>query len=76
MVAVLGLLITTQHPLEDAGAVEARMGEAPQDVPLPRLAVSPQWGFASREAENPLTPAAQEAKRRLVAQVAPRGWQR
>jgi len=71
---VLGLLTTKQGALEDAGAVEARIREATQYVPLERLAVSPQCGFASGEAGNPLTPAQQEAKLRLVAQVARRVW--
>ena len=71
---VLGPLTTKQGALEDAGAVEARIREATQYVPLERLAVSPQCGFASGEAGNPLTPAQQEAKLRLVAQVARRVW--
>jgi 5-methyltetrahydropteroyltriglutamate--homocysteine methyltransferase len=72
---VLGLLTTKQGALEDGGAVEARIREATRYIPLERLAVSPQCGFASGEAGNPLTPAEQEAKLRLVAQVAQRVWQ-
>ena len=71
---VLGLLTTKQGALEDSRAVEARIHEATQYIPLERLAVSPQCGFASGEAGNPLTPAEQEAKLRLVAQVAQRVW--
>jgi len=41
---------------------------------LERLALSPQYGFASVAAGNPLTPAEQEAKLRLVSQVARRIW--
>jgi 5-methyltetrahydropteroyltriglutamate--homocysteine methyltransferase len=70
----LGLLTTKQAVLEDAGAVEARIREATQFVPLERLAVSPQCGFASGEAGNPLTPEQQEAKLRRVVQVARRVW--
>ena len=73
-IVVLGLLTTKQGTLEDGGAVEARIREATQYIPLERLAVSPQCGFASGEAGNPLTPAEQEAKLRLVAQVAQRVW--
>jgi 5-methyltetrahydropteroyltriglutamate--homocysteine methyltransferase len=73
---VLGLLTTKQGALEDVGAVEARIREATQYVPLERLAVSPQCGFASGEAGNPLTAMEQEAKLRLVAQVAQRVWSR
>jgi 5-methyltetrahydropteroyltriglutamate--homocysteine methyltransferase len=72
---VLGLLTTKSAALEDAAAVEARIREATQYVPLERLALSPQCGFASVEAGNPLTPAEQEAKLRLVSQVARRVWQ-
>ena len=71
---VLGLLTTKQGALEDAGAVEARIREATQYLPLERLAVSPQCGFASGEAGNPLTPEQQAAKLQLVTQVAQRVW--
>jgi len=63
---VLGLLTTKQGALEDAVAVETRLREAAAEVPLERLAVSPQCGFASGEAGNPLTPEQQEAKLRRV----------
>ncbi len=71
---VLGLLTTKQGALEDAATVEARIREAARLVPLEQLAVSPQCGFASGEAGNPLTPAEQEAKLRLVGAVARRVW--
>ena len=70
----LGLVTTKNPALEEVTAVEARIREATQYIPLERLAVSPQCGFASGEAGNPLTPAQQEAKLRLVAQVARRVW--
>src|SRR5262245_51844904 len=73
---VLGLLTTKQGALEDADALEARIREASRYVPLERLAVSPQCGFASGEAGNPLTPEEQAAKLRRVAQVARRVWSR
>lgn len=71
---VLGLLTTKEGRLEDASRVEARIHEAAQYLPLERLAVSPQCGFASAEAGNPVTPAEQEAKLRLVVQTARRVW--
>jgi methionine synthase II (cobalamin-independent) len=71
---VLGLLTTKHGALEDAALVEARIREAGREVPLERLALSPQCGFASGEAGNPLTPAEQEAKLRLVGGVARRVW--
>jgi 5-methyltetrahydropteroyltriglutamate--homocysteine methyltransferase len=71
---VLGLLTTKSAVLEEAAAVEARIREASQYVPLERLALSPQCGFASVAAGNPLTSAEQEAKLRLVSQIARRVW--
>ncbi len=71
---VLGLLTTKKGDLEDAGRVEARIREAAALVPLPRLALSSQCGFASGEAGNPLTPEQQDAKLRLVARVARAVW--
>ena len=71
---VLGLLTTKSGALEDAALVEKRIHEATQYVPLDRLAVSPQCGFASGEVGNPLTPEQQEAKLRLVGQTARRVW--
>jgi 5-methyltetrahydropteroyltriglutamate--homocysteine methyltransferase len=71
---VLGLLTTKQGALENADAVEGRIREATKYVPLERLAVSPQCGFASGEAGNPLTPEEQAAKLRLVVEVAGRVW--
>ena len=71
---VLGLLTTKQGALEATDAVEARIGEAARLLPLERLAVSPQCGFASGEAGNPLTPPQQAAKLRRVGEIARRVW--
>jgi len=71
---VLGLLTTKQGALEDTAAVEARIREATRYISLPWLAVSPQCGFASGEAGNPLTLEQQEAKLRRVAEIARRVW--
>jgi 5-methyltetrahydropteroyltriglutamate--homocysteine methyltransferase len=73
-IVVLGLLTTKSAILEETSAVEARIQEASQYVRLERLALSPQCGFASVAAGNPLTPADQEAKLRLVSQIARRVW--
>jgi 5-methyltetrahydropteroyltriglutamate--homocysteine methyltransferase len=71
---VLGLLTTKLGDLEDAALVETRIREAARQIPLERLALSPQCGFASGEAGNPLTPSQQEAKLRRVATIARRVW--
>jgi len=71
---VLGLLTTKRGALEDGDAVEKRIREATAYVPLERLALSPQCGFASGEAGNPLTPPEQEAKLCLIGRVARSVW--
>ncbi|MBO0705453.1 MAG: cobalamin-independent methionine synthase II family protein [Candidatus Dormibacteraeota bacterium] len=71
---VLGLLTTKEPALEDAAEIERRIYEAAQHVPLERLALSPQCGFASAGAGNPLTTEEQAAKLRRVVEVARRVW--
>jgi 5-methyltetrahydropteroyltriglutamate--homocysteine methyltransferase len=71
---VLGLITTKSGVLEDAAAVEARIREAGSFVPLERLALSPQCGFASGDYATTMTHAEQEAKLRLVGQVAAKVW--
>jgi 5-methyltetrahydropteroyltriglutamate--homocysteine methyltransferase len=43
-------------------------------VDIDRLGVSPQCGFASVETGNPITPQVQEAKLRLVVDLARSIW--
>jgi 5-methyltetrahydropteroyltriglutamate--homocysteine methyltransferase len=71
---VLGLISSKVPRLESEQVLQARLQEASRIVPLERLALSPQCGFASGEAGNPLTPAEQEAKLRLVGGLARRVW--
>ena len=71
---VLGLVTTKHGRLEDRGALAARVRDAARHVPLERLAVSPQCGFASTFEGNLLSPAEQEAKLRLVADTARELW--
>ena len=73
-VAVLGLVTTKDGKLEDPAAIEARITEAAKFVPLERLALSPQCGFASGEYADTMTPVQQEAKLRLVGNVAHQVW--
>jgi len=74
VVVVLGLLTTKNGELEEAEAVVARVYEASAKVAVERLAVSPQCGFASVASGNPLSEEQQEAKLRLVGDVAHRVW--
>ena len=71
---VLGLVTTKDGRLESAEEMAARIEEATQYVPLERLAVSPQCGFASGEIARTMTLEEQDAKLRLVGEVARRTW--
>jgi len=71
---VLGLVTTKKPAIEREDVLRRRIDEASAFVPLERLALSPQCGFASTEAGNALTEHDQEAKLRLVAQVAHHVW--
>jgi 5-methyltetrahydropteroyltriglutamate--homocysteine methyltransferase len=71
---VLGLVTTKKPALESKDALKRRIEEASRYVPLERLALSPQCGFASTQEGNLLTPADEEAKLRIVAEVAREVW--
>jgi 5-methyltetrahydropteroyltriglutamate--homocysteine methyltransferase len=71
---VLGLVSTKTNALEDKSELKRRIDEASRFVPLERLAVSPQCGFASTETGNPISPEMQEAKLRLVVELAQETW--
>lgn len=71
---VLGLVTTKKPTLESKDELKRRIHEAEKYVPLQRLALSPQCGFASTEAGNLLTLASESAKLQLVAQTAQEVW--
>lgn len=71
---VLGLITTKSPELEDKAKIVARIKEATQYVPLERLCLSPQCGFASCEIGNKLTEAEQWAKLALVKEIAEEVW--
>ncbi|MGH6663388.1 MAG: 5-methyltetrahydropteroyltriglutamate--homocysteine S-methyltransferase, partial [Pseudolabrys sp.] len=71
---VLGLVSSKTPTLEDKSVLRARVEDACRYVSLDRLAVSPQCGFASVETGNPVTPQIQEAKLRLVVELARDIW--
>ena len=71
---VLGLVSTKTPRLETATELERRIDEAARYVPLDRLALSPQCGFASGDRGAPLTFDEQEAKLRLIVETAARVW--
>lgn len=71
---VLGLITTKRPELEDKATVIRRIHEAAQYVPLERLCLSPQCGFASCEIGNKLTEEQQWAKIALVQEIAREVW--
>lgn len=71
---VLGLITTKSPRLEDKDAVIARIHEAEQYIPLERLCLSPQCGFASTEEGNKLTEEEQWNKIALVQEIAKEVW--
>ena len=71
---VLGLLSTKFPELEPDDVVIARIEEASEHVPLERLALSPQCGFASTFPGNLVDEEAQRRKLQTVARVARTVW--
>jgi 5-methyltetrahydropteroyltriglutamate--homocysteine methyltransferase len=71
---VLGLISTKKAPLEAKEEIKSRIHAAEKFVPLGRLALSPQCGFASTMEGNLLSEADQEAKLLLVAETAREVW--
>jgi 5-methyltetrahydropteroyltriglutamate--homocysteine methyltransferase len=71
---VLGLVSTKTPVLEDPDDLRRRIDAAARVVPLDRLALSPQCGFASTAPGNPLTADEQRRKLELVVDVARRVW--
>ena len=71
---VLGLITTKTPALENKENVMARIHEATKYIPLDRLYLSPQCGFASCEIGNKLTEEEQWDKLRLVKEIAEEVW--
>ncbi len=71
---VLGLITTKSPVLEDKQVIIDRIREAAKYVPLDRLYLSPQCGFASCEIGNKLTEEEQWNKLKLVKEIAEEVW--
>lgn len=71
---VLGLITTKSPRLEAKVDVIRRINEAARYIPLERLYLSPQCGFASCEIGNKLTEDEQWAKLALVKEIAEEVW--
>lgn len=64
---VLGLISSKTPVLEKVDDLKRRTEEAAQFIDLDRLAISPQCGFASTVAGNPVT--ADDERRKLELEV-------
>ena len=71
---VLGLVSSKVPRLEPDEEIRRRIAEAARMVPLERLAVSPQCGFASTHEGNRVSPEDQRKKLELVARTARAVW--
>ncbi len=71
---VLGLITSKSAALEDKERIISRIHEAEQYIPLERLALSPQCGFASTEEGNILTEEEQWAKLRFIQEIVREVW--
>ena len=71
---ILGLVTTKKPRLESAGELRQRIQKATRYIPLERLALSPQCGFASTMEGNHISPDDQRHKLELVASVAREVW--
>lgn len=73
-IVVLGLVSTKTPRLESVQDLRARIDRASAIVPLERLALSPQCGFASTHEGNRLTAEDQRRKLQVVADTAQAVW--
>jgi 5-methyltetrahydropteroyltriglutamate--homocysteine methyltransferase len=71
---VLGLVSTKSPVLESAEWLKIRVEDAASYIPLERLCISPQCGFASRDKGTSLTLDDELAKLRLLVQVTQEIW--
>ena len=71
---VLGLISSKTPALEDLADLKRRAEEAARYIDLDRLAISPQCGFASTVAGNPITETDERAKLKLVVDAAEEIW--
>jgi 5-methyltetrahydropteroyltriglutamate--homocysteine methyltransferase len=71
---VLGLVSTKKARMERPAELKRRISEATRYVPLERLGISPQCGFASSIGGNPISSEDQRQKLELVARTAQSVW--
>jgi 5-methyltetrahydropteroyltriglutamate--homocysteine methyltransferase len=71
---VLGVVTSKSPELENPDDLKRRVDEATKYIDLDRLAISPQCGFASTVAGNPVTEADERAKLKLCVDTAKAIW--
>jgi 5-methyltetrahydropteroyltriglutamate--homocysteine methyltransferase len=71
---VLGLVTTKSSELETKDTLKRRIDEASRFVPLERLCISPQCGFATTYKDSPMTAEAEQRKLELVVETATEVW--
>jgi 5-methyltetrahydropteroyltriglutamate--homocysteine methyltransferase len=71
---ILGLISTKTPKLEAKDALKRRIDEAAKYLPADHLCLSPQCGFASNFAGNPLTIEDERRKLSLVVEMAREVW--
>ena len=71
---VLGLVSTKTPELESADDLRRRIDEAAKFIDLDQLGLSPQCGFASTVAGNPITEDDEKSKLARIVEVADSVW--
>ena len=71
---VLGIMTSKRPDLESKDALKRRIDEATRHIPLDRLALSPQCGFASTVHGNLLSEEDQWRKLERLVEVAREVW--
>lgn len=71
---VLGLISTKRSDLESAELLSKRLADASRYIPMERLGLSPQCGFASSVMGNKISPDDQRKKLALVVKTAQTLW--
>jgi len=73
-IVVLGLVSSKTPQMESQDDLRSRIDEAAQYIDLDQLALSPQCGFASTVAGNPITVDDEKAKLAMIVEVAGKVW--
>lgn len=73
-IVVLGLVSSKTPQIESKDDLKMRINEAAKFIDIDQLALSPQCGFASTVAGNPITENDEKAKLALVVEVADEVW--